>query len=172
MSHATTDLMQSPAAESGWTPRRLYRVAATAEMVTWTLLLAGMALKYTGVTEVGVRIAGLCHGAAFLAYLLTNVFVALNQGWRARTVLLGFATTFVPYATLPYDRWLERRGMLEGPWRKPVPGEDAGALERIRGFALGRPWLAIALAVVVLGAVMAFLLWLGPPTGWATRFAN
>lgn len=153
-------------------PARLYRRAAIAEMITWTLLIVGMVLKYTGVTDLGVRVAGLLHGAAFLTYLLTNAFVGMNQRWGLRTVLLGFATTFVPYATYPYDRWLERHDRLEGPWRHPDPEGEHGFLEQVRGVALRHPWLAVVGAVVVLGAVMTFLLWLGPPNTWAARFSG
>ncbi|GAB3624907.1 DUF3817 domain-containing protein [Mariniluteicoccus endophyticus] len=154
-----------------FSPRRLYRIAALAEMVTWTLLIVAMVLKYSGTTEALIRPAGLAHGAAFLAYLLTNVFVAMNQRWGWPTVAAGFASTFVPYATYPYDRWLERHHRLDGDWRRPEATEDSGFLEKVRVAALRHPWLAIAASVVVLGAIMSFLLWLGPPTGWATRFS-
>src|SRR5690625_7003196 len=51
------------------TPSRLYRALALAEWVTWTLLLAGMFVKY--VLEAGewlVRIGGGLHGFTFLSY--------------------------------------------------------------------------------------------------------
>ena len=38
-------------------PRSLFRATALAEAVTWTLLLAAMALKYTGVTEALMPVA-------------------------------------------------------------------------------------------------------------------
>ena len=50
------------------TPRRLFRALALAEVVTWTLLLLGMVLKYgTETTDLLVRIGGGLHGFAFLA---------------------------------------------------------------------------------------------------------
>lgn len=144
-------------------PRRLYRWAATAEMVTWTLLVVGMVLKYTGVTEVGVQVAGMVHGFAFLCYVGSTVFVAANQRWRPATTLLGLASAFVPWLTWPFERWVERRGLLEGPWA----ADGAG----LRGWMLRHPVPAVGAALVVVAAVMAVLLWLGPPTGWGTRFA-
>lgn len=143
-------------------PRKLFRVVATAEMITWTLLILGMVLKYTGVTELGVRIGGLVHGVAFLCYVLGNVFVGLNQRWSLKTMAVGIASAFVPWCTWPYDRWLERNGKLEGPWRP----EGAG----VRGWMLRNPIPAMLLALVAVAAVTSFLLWLGPPTGWSTRF--
>src|SRR5699024_5024371 len=45
------------------TPSRLYRVLALAEVVTWTLLLGGMFVKYVlSSTELLVRIGGGLHG--------------------------------------------------------------------------------------------------------------
>jgi len=144
-------------------PRQLYRWVATAEMITWTLLLIGMVLKYTGVTEWGVRIAGSVHGFVFLCYVASTVFVAANQRWRPAITLFGLGSAIVPWLTWPFDRWVDRRGLLDGDWH----AEGAG----LRGWMLRNPLAAIGLALVVVVAVMSALLWLGPPTGWATRFA-
>lgn len=144
------------------TPRTLYRVVATAEMITWTLLIAGMVLKYTGVTEVGVRIGGTVHGIAFLAYVLVTIFVGLNQRWSLPSIVIGLATAVVPWCTWPYERWLERNGRLEGPWSAEGTG--------LRGWLLRHPIPAVLLAMVVVAAATTFLLWLGPPTEWGTRF--
>ena len=55
-------------------PRLLYRRLAQAEVVTWTLLIIGMVLKYvTHTTELGVRIGGMVHGVVFIAYVLLRV---------------------------------------------------------------------------------------------------
>lgn len=144
------------------TPGKLYRTAAVTEMVTWTLLIIGMILKYSGVTEWGVRVAGLIHGVGFLGYVVTNVFVGLNQRWSLPTMVLGIASAFVPWATWPYDRWLERRNRLDGPWRPEGSG--------LRGWMLRNPVPALLVVAVGIAAVTSFLLWLGPPTGWSTRF--
>lgn len=143
-------------------PRQLYRVVATAEMITWTLLILGMVLKYSGVTEWGVRVGGLVHGVGFLCYVLANVFVGLNQRWSLRTMAVGIASAFVPWCTWPYDRWLEKHSKLDGPWRPEGSG--------LRGWLLRHPVLALLLAAVGVAAVTSVLLWLGPPTGWSTRF--
>ena len=78
-------------------PRRLYGTLATAEMVTWTLLLAGMAGKYLlGLGELGVRVGGGVHGFVFLAYCVVTVLVAVDQRWRAGHLLVGLASAVVP----------------------------------------------------------------------------
>lgn len=152
------------------TPSRLYRLAAIAEMITWTGLLTAMAAKYSGLTDVLIRPAGLAHGAAFLTYLMTNAFVGLNQRWSLGTIAAGFASTFVPYATWPYDRWLEKRRLLDGDWDR-TPG-DGSLRDRVRVTALTHPVIALLLALVLVSAVMAGLLWLGPPTKWGQRFSR
>ncbi|MFX4270901.1 DUF3817 domain-containing protein [Propionibacteriaceae bacterium Y1685] len=152
------------------TPGRLYRIVAIAEMVTWTGLLLGMALKYGGVTDAVVPVAGLAHGLTFLSYLFTAVFVGLNQRWSVPLIGLGVLTTFIPYATYPYDRWLERNERLNGSWRPAETGPDAGFVERLRGFLLKHPLLTVLVVVVGIAVVTSFLLWLGPPAGWSTRF--
>ena len=69
-------------------PRTLYRRVAVAEVITWTLLLIGMLLKYvTKTTDLGVRVFGLAHGVVFIAFCLVTVLLWVNQKWSARTAL-------------------------------------------------------------------------------------
>ncbi|WP_341854428.1 DUF3817 domain-containing protein [Brachybacterium sp. GPGPB12] len=100
------------------TPSRLYRLLALAEMVTWTLLLLGILLKYAPqVTEVGVRIGGSLHGFVFLSYLVVTVLVAVDQRWSLGRLAMGLGSAFVPYLTVPFERWAHRKGMLGDSWR-------------------------------------------------------
>ncbi|WP_198671869.1 DUF3817 domain-containing protein [Desertihabitans aurantiacus] len=150
------------------TPADLHRVFALAEMVTWTLLVLGMVLKYTGVTEWGVRVGGLVHGVVFLGYAAVTVLVAWNQCWRPLTTLLGLLSAVVPWAAWPHDRMLLRRGLLDGGWRHE---RGEGRLEGLRLAVLARPGLTALVVVVLVAVATAVLLWLGPPTGWAERFS-
>ena len=100
------------------TPSRLYRLLALAEMVTWTLLLLGMLLKYAlQVTEVGVRIGGSLHGFVFLSYVVVTVLVAVDQRWSLGRLAMGLGSALVPYLTVPFERWAHRKGMLGDSWR-------------------------------------------------------
>ena len=100
------------------TPRSFYRVVAIAEAVTWTLLIAGLLLKYVlDAGDLGVRIGGSIHGFVFLVYAATAVLVGVNQRWPLGLIAMGVVTAVIPYATIPFDRWLERNGRLEGGWR-------------------------------------------------------
>lgn len=148
------------------TPSRLYRVLALAEVVTWTLLLAGMLLKYVlQVTEVLVRIGGGLHGFVFLAYVVVTVLVAVDQRWRARDLLLGLGSAIIPYLTVPFERSAHRRGLLGESWRLR---EETGrtAPERGVSLALRRPLPAALVTLVVLVVVFSLLLMAGPPTQW------
>ena len=148
------------------TPSRLYGTLALAEMVTWTLLLLGMLLKYgLQATEVMVRIGGSLHGFVFLAYVVVTVLVAIDQRWRPADLLLGIGSAFVPYLTLPFERWVRRRGLLAESWR--LRAEDGRNLpERLVALALRRPLLAGLVALVVIAVVFSLLLMAGPPTEW------
>src|SRR5699024_614440 len=147
------------------TPSRLYRALALAEWVTWTLLLAGMFVKY--VLEAGeglVRNGGGLHGFTFLSYAVVTVLVA-EQRWMLGGLLLGLASAIIPYLTVPFDRSALRRGLLGVSWRLR---EEAGrtAPERIVGLALRRPLLAGVITLIAVAIVFSVLLSLGPPTEW------
>ncbi|MGA7206801.1 MAG: DUF3817 domain-containing protein [Specibacter sp.] len=150
------------------TPRRFYRTFAIAESITWTLLIAAMILKYAvGVGPWPVSIAGFLHGMVFIGYALTAVLVGVNQRWPKRLMALGVATAVIPYATIPFDLWLERRGKLEGGWRKAAtehPGDSAWPNVVLRAL-LNRPVLLGVTFAVLLAAIMSTLLVIGPPGG-------
>src|SRR5690606_673354 len=138
------------------TPRLLYRIVATVEAITWTLLIIGLILRATGVTELGVQIGGGVHGFGFLCYVLVTVFAGLNLGWRPVVVLAGLATAIVPWATIPFERWAERRGLLDGGWRS----DGTGRLARLTGWVLRHPVPAALLALAAVVVAFGVLLWL------------
>lgn len=147
-------------------PRRLYRTLALAEAVTWTLLILGMVLKYvTHTTDLGVRIGGGLHGLVFLAYCMATVLVGVDGRWRAGRTLLGLASAVVPYATVPFERAVERAGHLRGTWRlRSQP--PAGAVEKVAAWVIRHPRRAFVMSALIILAVFRALLWLGPPTQW------
>ena len=148
------------------TPSRLYRVLALAEVVTWTLLLAGMLLKYgLEATDVLVRIGGGLHGFTFLAYVVTAGLVAVDQRWKLTDLALGVGSAVIPYLTVPFERSARRRGLLGDSWQlREQPGRTAP--EKLVALALRHPLPAALLTLLVLGIVFSGLLVLGPPTQW------
>lgn len=148
------------------TPSRLYRVLALAEMITWTLLLAGMVLKYVvQATDVLVRIGGGLHGFVFLSYAVVTVLVAVDQRWKPKDLLLGLGSALIPYLTVPFERWALRRGLLSDTWQ--LRGERGRtAPQRVVSLALRHPLPAALIAIVGVAVVFSILLSLGPPTEW------
>lgn len=149
-------------------PTRLYRIVSIAEAVTWTLLIAAMIAKYVFDVDALMFPAGLAHGFAFVSYGATALLVGLNQRWRPGQVMGAVALAIVPFATIPFDRSLERRGMLEGGWRTEASDDprDDTALDRLLRWSLRNPLLLAGIILVAVVAVVLVLLQLGPPTEW------
>lgn len=145
-------------------PRRLFITVATAEAVTWSLLLIGMFLKYvTQTTELGVRIGGMLHGVVFIAYVLVTVIVWVDQQWPAKRGLIALATAIPPLATLWTERWLDHDGHLATAWRLRAKGEATTAPEKLVSGALVRPGLAALVLVATVAVLTGVALLVGPP---------
>ncbi len=146
-----------------------YRIVANAEAVTWTLLIAGMLLKYAAdAGGLPVLIAGSIHGFVFITYALTAVLVGVNQRWSVRQIVAAVATAIVPYATIPFDRRLDRRGLLDGDWRHTATDDprDATWVSRLLRWMLTHPAMLATGFLVGIVVIMTTLLVIGPPGGW------
>ncbi|MFC6343984.1 DUF3817 domain-containing protein, partial [Nocardioides hankookensis] len=99
------------------TPLKTFRLVAVAEAVTWALLLTGMVLKYSDVTDLGVRVFGMVHGVVFIAYCLVTVLVSVDQRWSGRRALLTLLASVPPFFTVLGDRSAERADVLGASWR-------------------------------------------------------
>ena len=147
-------------------PRRLYVVVATAEAVTWTMLLVGMFLKYvTETTELGVRIGGMLHGIVFIAYVLVSVIVWVDQKWPAKQGIITLASAVPPLLTLWTERWLDRDGHLASQWRLKTKGAAATSPEKLVSAALRRPLPAALVLLLAVGVLTGLALLVGPPVG-------
>ncbi len=145
------------------TPRRLFRTAALAEAVTWALLLTGMFLKYvTETTELGVQVFGMVHGVVFVAYCLAAVLVAVDQKWSLGRLALGLVAAVPPFATIPFERYAERAGLLGEHWRLRTE-HPAGPVERITSWLLRRPAQGLLVGLVAVAGLTGVALVLGPP---------
>ena len=147
------------------TPKQLFRLAAIAEAITWTLLIAALIVRATTGFALGVTIAGGIHGFVFLAYGATTILVAINQRWHPGVAITAIASAVIPYATIPAEIWLARTGRLEGAWRRDETDDprDRSWIDRLARWFIRHPLLlllVIAGAVVVLFVV---LLTVGPP---------
>lgn len=153
------------------TPRAFYRVVAIAEAVTWTLLIGGMLLKYVAQAGgLGVLIGGSLHGLVFVTYAATAVLVGVNQRWSVKLIVGAVFTAIIPYATIPFDRWLERNDKLEGGWRTVATDDprDHTWIDKTLRWFLNHPVSLVVVFVFAVLAIVTVLVILGPPGGWGS----
>ena len=148
-------------------PKPLFRALALAEAVTWTILIVAMSLKYAAGVDAAVLVGGSIHGFVFLAYAFSAVLVGVNQRWNLGLIAFAVLTAIVPYATIPFESWLMRRGHLEGEWRREASDHagDTGPVDRMLRWFLARPVLLTVVAVLGIAVVFTALLVVGPPGG-------
>ncbi|WP_449276651.1 DUF3817 domain-containing protein [Leucobacter sp. GX24907] len=144
-------------------PRVLFRSFAIAEMLTWAGLITALILRAFDVADL-VPIAGGIHGFIFLCYSASTIFVWVNQRWRFRIGLTGLLLAIVPFATVPFEIVVDRRGLLTGDWRL-APGGEApqGFIEHVQAWVLRHILLSIILLILLVATLFMALLWLGPP---------
>ena len=149
------------------TPRTLYRLVAIAETITWALLITGLVLRATADLAIAVTIGGGIHGFVFLAYGATAILVAINQRWPIGLALAAVATAVIPFATIPFDRLLEKRDRLDGGWRTEQTDDprDATWFDAMLRWMLRHPVILLALVAAAVVAVFATLVIAGPPGG-------
>jgi integral membrane protein len=69
-----------------------------------------MYLKHvTETTEAGVWLFGRIHGALFVAYLVSVVWVARAERWSLARTIVGGLASIPPLTTLIFERWVARR---------------------------------------------------------------
>ena len=95
---------------------RLFAAAAIIEGITWSGLLIGMWVKY-GIdgSHFGVWLFGRLHGAAFLFYVVTTMFVGARLRWPGWALLLALLAAIPPLVTIPLEMWFRRSGRLSKP---------------------------------------------------------
>jgi integral membrane protein len=149
------------------TPRTLYRLVAIAETITWALLITGLVLRATADLALAVTIGGGIHGFVFLAYGATAILVAINQRWPIGLALAAVATAVIPFATIPFDRFLEKHHRLDGAWRTEQTDDprDATWFDAMVRWMLRHPVILLALVAAAVVAVFATLVIAGPPGG-------
>ena len=150
------------------TPKKLFTLFARTEMFTWALLISALVIRLLqpDLSSV-VTIAGSIHGFVFLGYGITAVLVGVNQRWKIGRIFAGVSLAIVPFATYPFESSLEKRGLLEGEWRREASSNpaDSGWFDTLFRWFIRRP-LLLAITLVVTAVVMfAVLLMIGPPGG-------
>jgi integral membrane protein len=150
-------------------PKDIFGTFARIEMFTWALLIAAIVVRETvGLAPSIFTIAGATHGFAFIGYSVTAVLVGVNQRWPLAQTAMAVVLAIVPFATYPFDRYLEKKSMMEGEWRIEGTNDprDNTWFDRLFRWFIFRPLLLIFTLVVFVVLLFAFLLWLGPPYEW------
>ena len=152
-------------------PKDLYGIVAVAEMVTWTGLIIAMIVRY-GFDTYGpwFFFAGISHGTVFLAYCTVAAIVAHNQRWSIGRLLLAWASAIPPYLTVPFDRALHKRGLLDGYWRTEASNDprDARFPDPLFRWFIARPAILVLTILGVVAALTAVALLAGPPDEWGS----
>ncbi len=151
------------------TPKSIFGTFALIEMITWGLLIIGLVARETiGIAPNLIFIAGATHGFAFIGYSATAVLVAVNQRWPLLRGLAAVMLAIVPFATVPFEKYLEKRQLLEGNWRreKSKNPSDNTKFDQLFRWFINHPVVLVLTLVVVVFGLFTFLLWLGPPSEW------
>lgn len=150
-------------------PRSLYKAFALSEGVTWTLLLGGLAYRaLIGAPQLTLTIIGGIHGAVFLGYGVSAALVGVNNRWGLGRTVVAIALAIIPFATVPFEISAERKGRLEGEWRrtKSADSRDDNWFDSLYRWFINRPVLLAIVMLLVVVAIFAALLIIGPPGGW------
>lgn len=145
-------------------PRIFHRFAALTEMVTWTLLIIGMVLKYTGTTDAVMPFAGGIHGFGFLTFAAITVLLWVNNRWSFGQGIVGLGVSVIPFAALPFTLWADRKGLLEGGWRFTDSTEQPRNLpEQVLAQFVRHPARSIIILLILIAVVFTALLLIGQP---------
>jgi integral membrane protein len=150
-------------------PRLAYAVWSVAEMFTWAGLITAMIARYGfGYDGSLFFVAGLAHGIIFLGYCAGAVIVGLNQRWSPGIGFLAITSAVIPFATVPFDRWLEKKSLLDGSWRLEATDDprDHRVYDKVFRWFLRHPVILKLTVLIVLGGLLTALLLAGPPNEW------
>jgi integral membrane protein len=150
-------------------PKKLFQTFAVGEAFTWALLISALiARALVEGLAIAVTIAGTIHGAMFLSYCTTAVLVGVNQRWSLGKIAAAVSLAIVPFATVPFDRSLLKKGRLEGAWRTQPSDHpsDKSVIDRLFRWFIARPLILILTLVLAVATLFFVLLSLGSPTTW------
>ena len=151
------------------TPKAIFGTFALIEMITWAVLISAIVARETiGIAPNVFFIAGATHGFAFIGYSATAVLVAVNQRWPLIRGAIAVMLAIVPFATVPFEKYLENRKQLDGDWRteKSKNPKDNTKFDQLFRWFINHPVILVLTLVVSVIGLFAFLLWLGPPSEW------
>ena len=113
-------------------------------------------------------ISGLSHGIVFLGYAATAVIVGMNQRWSVGTGFWAITSAIIPFATLPFDRYLHKKNLLDGSWRYEATDHprDKNPIDALFRWFLRHPVVMTITVVGLLGGLLVAALLAGSPREW------
>ena len=150
-------------------PAGLFRIVATAEAITWALLISSLIARAVDSSLAGlVSVSGAMHGFTFLSYGAMALVVGINQRWPILRQSFGVFLAIVPFATIPFEAWLRKRQHLDGSWRRHPTEDprDKKLIDKMFRWAINHPLIMFAGVLLAIIIVFNILLILGPPTSW------
>lgn len=164
----TSSAAQTPNQSVGTSPAKLYKAFALGEGVTWTLLISALIIRaLVDSPPILLTIVGSIHGTVFLGYGVIASLVGVNNRWGLGRTVLAVALAIVPFATIPFERYVERSGKLDGVWRRTATADprDSHWFDRLYRWFLNRPALFVLVLLFAVAAIFITLITLGPPGG-------
>ena len=93
--------------EEAW---MLFKVAAIAEAVGWTILIIGIVVERYVLpgNQISVPLAGSIHGTIFMVYLVAVLVLSPSLSWRPTRIAAALICSVPPYGTLVFEQWAVR----------------------------------------------------------------
>lgn len=88
----------------------IFRVAAIAEAVGWTLLIIGVGINryHLPGQNIMVQITGQIHGTIFFIYFGVLLVVYSSLLWSRKRFLIAVVAGVPPYGTLIFEQWASK----------------------------------------------------------------
>ncbi|MEY3888908.1 MAG: hypothetical protein RLZZ90_917 [Actinomycetota bacterium] len=163
---------QNTQSTAGFSPAKLYKAFALGEGVTWTLLISALIIRaLVDSPPILLTVVGSIHGTVFLGYGVIASLVGVNNRWGLGRTVLAVLLAIVPFATIPFERYVERSGKLDGAWRRTATADprDSHWFDRLYRWFLNRPALFALVLLLAVAAIFITLITLGPPGGSTTE---
>lgn len=97
-----------------FTPRDawgLFKIAAYAETIGWSLLITGIVFKKFSwpLHDWILPLAGSLHGLVFIFYVLIVLFAHRSMNWRFRHFVVAEVLGNVPFGALVFERYIIKK---------------------------------------------------------------
>ena len=84
--------------------KKIFRVIAFLEGVSYLLLLIAVPIKYFMNNEYYVKLLGMPHGILFICYIILGVYFSFKEEWKTKTILFILGASVIPFGTFYIDR--------------------------------------------------------------------